>query len=171
MESLIKKYIAEPLRESIVLLIMKVFLIMFLFSTAFFAVELFVLRLDLPTDYHIYVTVFLFVGHIFKSLLEVYFVLNILMRWLGNVYYFDVEERRLIKREGILTVREKIYDLKIIRSIAIQQSLFGRLLRYGNITITTSASGGYNDQIYLNGIPDPGKSKEMFQQCLTIRPN
>lgn len=168
MKNLLQKYIHEPMRESVIILIMRVFSLMFLFNIGYFLVELFVLRLELPTDYHTYVTIFLFVGHVIKSLLEIYFVLQILMKWVGNVYYFDQAEKRLIKREGIFSLQEKIYDLKIIRSIAVRQSLFGKLFHYGNITITTSASGGYNDQIFLSGIPDPEESRERFNECLTI---
>lgn len=167
MNNFVKKYFSEPIRESIVILIIKVFLIMFLFSTAFFVIELFSLKLDLPESYHNTVTVFLFFGHVLKSFLEIYFVINIIMKWLGNTYYFNIENRELIKSEGLLSVREKTYDLKNLRSIELEQNLVGKLFHYGNITISTSASGGYNDKIYLKGIPNPEKNIEMFEACLT----
>lgn len=156
------------MRESVVILITKVFSIMFLFNTVFFAVEIFTLRLDLPTDYHNYITLLLFFGHIVKSVLEIYFVVKIILNWIGNVYYFDVVEKRLIKREGIFNTQEKIYDLKNIRSISLEQNILGKLFHYGNIVVTTSASGGYNDRIYLNSISNPEKSEEFLKKCLTV---
>ncbi len=166
MEPLIKKYFTEPIRENIFILVVKIFLTMFLFNTVFFALELFVLRIDFPADYHSFITIALFFGHIVKSFLEIYFVINILLKWLGNVYFFDFADKKLVKREGLINTHEKIYDLKIIRSIEIEQDFIGRLFHYGNIIITTSASGGYSDRIYLNGIPHPEKNKEMLKECL-----
>lgn len=168
MESIIQKYISEPMRESVIILIAKVFSLMFLFNTMFFAVEIFTLRLDLPSDYHNYVTLLLFFGHVIKSILEVYFVVKILLNWIGNACYFDISEKRLIKREGIFNFHEEIYDLKNIRSISLEQNIFGKLFHYGNIVITASASGGYNDKIYLNGISNPEKSEEFLKKCLTV---
>ena len=139
---------------------------MFLFNTVFFVLELFILNLDFPVSYHNFVNVSLFFGHILKSLLEIYFVLNVLLKWLGNVYYFDFEDKKLVKREGLINIHEKIYDLKIVRSIDIRQNFIGRLFHFGNIVITTSASGGYSDKIYLNSIPNPEKNEEMLKQCL-----
>lgn len=119
-------------------------------------------------DYYSYKLLLLFFAHIFKSVLELYFVIKILLDWIGNVYYFDAAEKRLIQRQGVLNINEKVYDLKNIRSISMKQGIWGRLFHYGSITITASAAGGYSDKVYLNGISNPERSEEFLKKCLTV---
>jgi len=108
----------------------------------------------------------MFITHTVKNILEIYLVIWIVLKWIHNVYYLT--EKNIIKRSGILNTDEQIFDLKRIRSVDIHQGFIGKLLNYGDITIQTSASGGYQQDIYLTGISYPEKYKELFKHCLEI---
>lgn len=56
--------------------------------------------------------------------------------------------------------------MKNLRSFEVNQGFFEKLFHYGTITLTTSASGGYNDEIYLYEVDHPEKYKEFFERCL-----
>ncbi len=156
----------EPIRGSTAVLIMKLFTVMFLIDTAYSLINIFAFDLQLLQQFHYQLVTILFIGHFFKNAFSIYLVLAIVLNWISRVYYLT--DKHLIKREGIISIKEKIYDLKIIRSISVDQGLFGKLFNYGNITITTSASGGYNDEIYLSGISQPEKYREIFKHFLEI---
>jgi uncharacterized membrane protein YdbT with pleckstrin-like domain len=156
----------EPIRASVTLLTLRIFLFMFLVDTIYTISEIVFLELDVPSNIHRYITLGMFITHVLKNIFLIYIVMNLVMQWVGNMYF--ITEKYLLKREGIINVKEKIYDMKIIRAVSVNQGLIGRLFNYGDITIRTSASGGYNDEIYLMGIAQPEKYKEIFQHYLEI---
>ena len=159
-----KQYIHEPIRSSVLILILRLFLVMFIVDAVYSIAEIYFLDLDVILELHRFIINAMFVTHIIKNIVLIYFVLNIVSKWISNVYY--VTETYLIKHEGILNNKEKIIDLKNLRSVAVNQGFFGKLFHNGTITLTTSASGGYNDEINLIEVDRPEKYKEFFQQCL-----
>lgn len=88
----------------------------------------------------------------------------LILKWVSTTYILN--NQLLIKREGIINIIEKIYDLKTIRSISIKQGLIGKLFNFGDLTIKTSASGGYQEEIYIMGITNPAKYKANLQLCI-----
>lgn len=156
----------EPIRVSVAVLIMRLFIVMFLVDTVYSLINIFVFDLQLLQQFHYQLATILFVAHFFKNALSLYLVITIVLNWISKVYYLT--DKYLVRREGIIHIKEKIYDLKIIRSISVNQGIIGKLFHYGDIAITTSASGGYNDKIYLTSISQPEKYREIFKQCLEV---
>ena len=76
---------------------------------------------------------------------------------------FVVTGHELIHRTGLFTIKETIHDLRNIRSVTIQQSLVGKLFHFGSINVEISASGGFQEFIYLPAIAYP----EQFQHLLS----
>lgn len=161
-----KNHTFEPIRGSVSVLIIKLFVVMFLVDTAYSLISIFVFDLELLQRIHYQLAMILFVAHFIKNAFSIYLVISIVLSWIGRVYYLT--DKNLIKREGVFNIKEKIYDLKIVRSVSVDQGIFGKLLNYGDISITTSASGGYNDEIYLLGISQPEKYREIFKHCLEV---
>lgn len=164
MDTVTKRLIREPIRSSVLILIIRLFLVMFLVDALYSIAEIYFLDLDVSFEIHSFIVNTMFVTHIFKNIFLIYFVLKIVTKWIGNLYY--ITETYLIKHEGILNLKEKVIDLKNLRSFDINQSYFEKLFHYGTITLTTSASGGYNAEIYLSEIDRPEKYKDFFQHCL-----
>ena len=164
MNATIKQLIREPIRSSILILIMRLFLVMFLVDALYSITEIYFVDLDVSFEIHRLIINTMFITHILKNIFLIYFVLTIVTKWIGNICY--ITETYLVKHEGILNLKEKVIDLKNLRSFDINQSFFGKLFQYGTIKLTTSASGGYNDEIYLSEVDHPEKYKEFFEHCL-----
>lgn len=159
-----KQFIHEPVRSSILILILRLFFVMFIVDAIYSVAEIYFLDLDTSFEIHRFIINTMFVTHIIKNIMLIYFVLSIVTKWISNLCY--ITETYLIKHEGILNIKEKMVDLKNLRSVSINQGFFGRLFHYGSITLTTSASGGYTEEIYLSEVDRPEKYKEFFQHCL-----
>lgn len=160
----IKRSIYEPIRSSVLILIVRLFLVMFVVDVIYSVAEVYFVDLDVAFDIHRFIITVMFITHFIKNMFLIYLVINIFIKWISSLYY--ISDNNLIKHEGIINIKERMIDLKNLRSVAIHQGLFGRLFHYGNITLTTSASGGYNDEINLSEIDRPERYKDFFQQCL-----
>jgi uncharacterized membrane protein YdbT with pleckstrin-like domain len=159
-----KQFIHEPIRSSVLILILRLFLVMFVVDAIYSIAEIYFIDLDVAIGIHRFIVNTMFVTHILKNIMLIYFVISIVSKWISNVYY--VTETYLIKHEGILNIKEKIIDLKNLRSVFVNQGFFGKLFHNGTITLTTSASGGYSDEINLTDVNRPEKYKDFFQHCL-----
>jgi len=64
--------------------------------------------------------------------------------WLMNVYVLT--NRRVIEATGVLSKRVADSSLEKLTDIVLKQSVFGRMLGYGDIVVLTASSGaGIND--------------------------
>ncbi len=156
----------EPIRGSTILLVMQILFVMFIIDTFYSLLMYFLFQVDMLKNLHYALIGLLFIGHFLKNILEISFVVKHILNWANKVYY--ISDQHVTIKEGIFNIREKIYDLKIMRSVSVNQGWIGKLLRYGDITITTSASGGYNDEIDLVGISHPENYKGLFKHCLEV---
>lgn len=156
-----------PIRGSLFILVAKLLVILLLFELLY-GVIFYVLTLGipLPFDLHHHIDVVILVFEILKILIQVFLIANITLSWANNVYYLDVSGKRLIKRTGIISLKEDVYDLNIARSLAVSQSWIGRLFHYGDVTLKTSASGGYQEIVTIAEIQDPQKYEQAIKQCL-----
>jgi len=145
----------EPIRSSLVILVLRVFLLMFLIDTLYSAITYFSFRFNLFQDAHYFLVIVLSITHFIKNFFEIYVVLSIILNWVGNTYI--ITGSHIVERRGILNVKEQMFDLKNIRSATLEQGWLGKLFHYGDVMIETSASGGYNEVINLIGIPHPEK--------------
>ncbi len=148
----------EPTRGSISVLVLRILFLLvgtdLLYAIINFSLmRIYFMNLALPFDLHTNTLLLLSLLHITKSVFQIGAILVIVLRWIGHTYTID--NKLLIKRDGVFTVKEKICDIDNVRTVTTNQSLLGKLLHYGDIVIETSAPGGYADQIILSGISDP----------------
>lgn len=159
-----------PVRGSIFILVTRLLFALLLFELVYAGLfYLLNLGIPLPFDLHHHVALVLFGLEIIKIFTQVFFVLNIMLTWANNEFYID--GKRLIKRTGIFSVKEDLYEFKIVRSIEVNQSWIGRIFHYGDIILKASASGGYEPGGYqvivaMSGIQNPQKFEKMIKQCL-----
>lgn len=57
----------------------------------------------------------------------------VILQWLNE--YYEISPEMVIHRKGILFRHEEKYPIKHVRILDVNQSLFGRMLNYGTITL------------------------------------
>lgn len=159
--------INEPIRESLVLFIIKIASVLVIVDLVYAVLNFVLLRAfflnhELPFNIHDMTAYILTFLHLAKTALQVWGISTIVFRWVGNSYH--ITAKHLVRHEGIVNCIEKIYDLDIIRSVSIRQSVLGKIFRYGTVNIDISASGGYTDQVTLFGVNNPQQYEKMLRR-------
>ena len=152
----------QEMRTSILLFGLKLFAILF-FTDLLYVIVVVLLSDLLPTDSFHRTDFLLLLIHIVKSAIQIALVFRLLFRWLYHKYHLDSSGRKLFEQKGFLHTEEKMFDLKNLRDIKIDQSVFGKLGGYGNIIISTYASGGYQETIVLKQVQNPQKNMVLFK--------
>src|SRR3989338_6749246 len=158
----------EPLRGSVVVLIWQLVIFLLLTDAIYVIINTFLMRayflkLTLPFELHHMIILLLAFLHIIKSIFQIFFIVVTVLNWIGKSFY--IVEKHLIKHQGIMSKKEKIYDLNNIRSVTVKQTLLGKLFHFGDVIIETSASGGYKDKIFVSGIADPDNFEAKLRHC------
>lgn len=156
----------QTLRESVVILSLKLVIGLFLLDTLYSLVTILLFDIPLLQSFHADLVTVLFLAHFIKNVVSIYLVISVVLSWVGNVYF--VSNKYLVRRSGILHITEKLYDLKLIRTVNISQGILGKLFHFGNVHIETSASGGYIEKINLTGITNPEQWRNHFEKCLQM---
>lgn len=113
-------------------------------------------------------------GAIFESQVVVYIglaVLAIAAVWGGMVLVryvtteFAVTNKRLIRKEGVLSHTSRELHLSKLESVQVEQTLIGRMLGFG--TMIVSGTGGLHHEFEL--IPHPLRFREVVQQQIEGR--
>lgn len=153
----------EPIRGSIVILVSKLATGLLLFDLLYAGLYyLFALGFVLPFDLHHHISILLLVVFFLKLLMQLFLILNVTLSWANSAYY--LAGKHLIRRKGILHIEEDVFHFDNIRTISINQSFFGKLLNYGDITLKTSASGGYQGNVVMTEISNPKKYEEILRE-------
>ena len=154
----------EPIRGSPFILGFKIIFLLALFELAYLVIYYFLnVQFEIPYSVHHHLSIGFLILASAKIFLEMYLILLLVLSWANNVYY--LADKHIIKRTGVLSSKEKVYDFDLIRSITVQQSFFGKLFNFGTIMLSTSASGGYQAEITLDNISDPQKYEQRIKEC------
>lgn len=159
--------VTEPIRESLVLFIIKIASVLIVTDLVYTVLNFVLLRAfflnhELPFNIHDLTAYILTILHLAKTALQVWGISAIVFRWVGNSYH--ITQKHLMHHKGIMNCIEKIYDLNIVRSVSTQQSWLGKIFRYGTVNIEISASGGYTDQVTLSGVSNPQQYEKMLRR-------
>lgn len=158
-----RKHELEPIRGSIIILVAKLATGLLLFDLLYVGLYyLLTLSFALPFDLHHHISVLLLVIFIFKLLMQLFLILNVTLSWANNAYY--LAGKHIIRRKGILHVEEDVFHFDNIRSISVNQSFFGKIFNYGDISLKTSASGGYQGDVVMAEISNPKKYEEILKE-------
>jgi len=99
-----------------------------------------------------------------KFILQSSFLIYVVLAWVKNNYYLT--DARLIHCNGIIKIKEDMYDLKGIHAISVYQGILGRLFNYGDLLIEVSASGGFHKNVLIKGIVNPKKYERILNEHL-----
>ncbi|MEP7167428.1 MAG: PH domain-containing protein [Candidatus Woesebacteria bacterium] len=149
----------EPIRGSVVVLIIRLLAILLFFELIFLIVDyIFTLGIPLPFDLHHHVSLAMFVALTAKLVFELSLLVNASLAWSNTI--FCISGKHIIKRIGIFSIHEEVFQFDEIRSIAVTQSFFGKIFQYGDIILKISASGGYQQDVRMIGIANPRQYEE-----------
>lgn len=155
----------EAMHGSICILGIKLFMILFLSDLLYVLIDIVLLN-SFESDFYHHLNLLLLLFHIIKSLAQIILIFMVVFRWLYHKYYIDCEKKKLFELSGFFHTQEKMFDLKNIREVKIQQGVLGKLFHYGDIILNVTASGGYEEKIRISKIQNPRKNVEFFENCI-----
>ncbi len=156
-----------PIKGSFFLLVSKLLIMLLLFELIYGAIYYtLTLGISLPFDLHHHVALLILFLELLKISLQLLFILQITLSWSYNMYYLLNNGKHLIKRTGIMNIKEDVYEMDNVRSITVNQSWLGRIFHYGDLSLKTSASGGYQVLVTMMGIHEPSKYEERIKKCM-----
>lgn len=154
-----------PIRGSIFFLAIKLLVILLLFDVIYGVVYyILTLGIALPLDSHHHISILIFVLDVVKVITQVVLIINVSLSWANNIYF--INGKHLIKRTGFINTEEDMYEFNTVRSVTVNQSWLGKIFHYGDISLKTSASGGYQVIVTISGITDPQKYEKTIKECL-----
>jgi membrane protein YdbS with pleckstrin-like domain len=90
-----------------------------------------------------------------------------LWRWLEwRADLWAVTSQRVIDESGVLTVRMVDSPLETIHNVACEQTLFGRMLGFGKVTIQTAAEHG---ELTIVGLARPEELRDAILEMKELR--
>jgi uncharacterized membrane protein YdbT with pleckstrin-like domain len=144
------------------LLIARLVIGLFLVETSY-AFLLFIAASEPLENYQTVAINLLWVAQTLKFLVELGVVLAVVIPWAATNYYLT--DRQLIRYVGIHRRDETIFDLATLKSIELNQGWFGRILNYGDLSLTFSSSG-YTEKTTLYGVYNPKKYERYLKETL-----
>jgi uncharacterized membrane protein YdbT with pleckstrin-like domain len=99
-------------------------------------------------------------GHYWVAVIGLLFFIPEAIRYITSVYGITTE--RIIARTGVLRLRIIEMPLEKVETVSVNQSILGRMLDYGAVTIT--GTGGARE--FLADLRTPGQFKDAIMQKL-----
>lgn len=154
----------EPIHGSIFLLALKLFVIILTSDLVYLVIDRLLfqnVQTTIYTNFILLLTTF----YILKSVIQIILVIWVVFHWLYHKYHIDYAQRKLYEYKGILHTKEHMSDLKNVRDVSMEQTLFGKIFNYGNIVLTISASGGYVEKVRIKKIQEPRLYIDYLESC------
>ncbi len=152
------------IQESIWVLIFRISVPLFIFSTIYAGLLVFSLYTNIIATYgETLVIGVLWVIHTALFIIELSIVLSVALQWATHDYY--ISEYNLISFSGIFKKGEHLYELDHIRAVELKQGVWGRIFRYGDIKLSLGARG-FSQVLTLKNISNPKKYERIFGRHL-----
>ncbi|MCL4352960.1 PH domain-containing protein [Patescibacteria group bacterium] len=138
----------QPIRESTVLLVARIVFLMILFDAVYLVIRL--LTLDLNKNWvpsrNITFMFLLFLSSLY--IIQAVIVSFFIEAWTHRYYFID--EDKITEIKGVINRRERIYELKNVKSVRLYQGILGRIFNYGTLYITITSPNLREDLILVN---------------------
>ncbi len=153
--------VVQPIRRSIIVLGVRMFILLFIADSIYAGLLLFLVIGVVPTRWTTEYTVVLWFVHTVKNVLLTYSLLHLVVSWISTMYY--VTAGHLIRQRGVLHTEDTIYQLTDIESVVMDQSWLGKLLNFGDVTITFFVAR-IPEKVTLYSIENPKRYEELFSK-------
>ncbi|MBI2049816.1 response regulator transcription factor [Candidatus Roizmanbacteria bacterium] len=149
------------LRESVVLLTLRLILTELLFGASFLFGALLISSIEsylnpgglLPLYFILFIVLFL---------INVLTALFIFLKW--NSEYVDVTNDGVIKHAGIIRKRARKYSCNFVEIITREQSFFGAIFNYGTLVLYDPA---LKEEVYITNIANPKNYSKEVEKILS----
>lgn len=148
------------LRESVVLVIIRL-----IFTEALFGSSL--LALSIVSSYinsYIsisYLSVFYFIVFLGAFFINIWVVLLVAIKW--STEYSEVSKDGVIKHSGILHKKNQKYVCSFVEGVKVEQSFLGMLFNYGTIELYDPS---LKEQVCISNVAKPKKYSEIIQKIV-----
>ncbi|MDB5161270.1 MAG: Membrane-flanked domain [Candidatus Saccharibacteria bacterium] len=142
----------EPLRESIFVLTERVLLLQLIVGLASILINLALVLLISTGASSSFLIIALSLGNIIVQTLDALVLIYLVLQWVNTSYVIKPDE--IIVRRGITHIRTSVYKTERIESVAVEQSLLGKLLNYGTLKFHDPY---VKEDIYVANITNPHK--------------
>ncbi len=138
----------QPIRESTVLLVSRIVFLMILCDAVYLIIRLFALDLNKNWVPHRDIT-FMFL--LFLSSLYVIqaIIVSIFIEKWSHRYYF-IDKDKMIEIKGVISRKERIYELKNVKSVKLDQGFLARIFNYGTVYITITSPNIIEELMLIN---------------------
>ncbi len=151
------------LRESVVLILAKCIVLAALTDLLFLLAYLSISKIQFLEAFHHHTIILFVLLELIKTTIQITVMLTLILKWFSTHYH--IAGKRLVKQQGVFNLKEEAYNLEDIQSVSLNQSLWGRILQYGDLEIVFRSETG-QDRLSLTGIAQPDKQKELITGLL-----
>jgi uncharacterized membrane protein YdbT with pleckstrin-like domain len=153
--------VARPIRRSVIILAVRIFLVLFVGDTIYAGLLLVSVLGYVPAEWTNSYAIFLWVVYTLKYLLLTYLIIRLVVDWLSTLYY--VAGGHLVRQRGVLHTTESVFQLENIDSAVMSQSWLGRLLNFGDVTVEFTIAR-QKETVMLYAINDPRRYEDLFSK-------
>jgi uncharacterized membrane protein YdbT with pleckstrin-like domain len=153
--------VIKPIRRSVVILVIRIFFLLFLIDTVYAFLLLANAAGYIPVDWIPSYAIFLWIIYTVKYVLLTYTILKLVVDWTSTLYY--VAEGHLIRQRGVLHTTETVFQLADIDSAVMSQSWLGRMLNFGDVTVEFTVAR-QKEFVNLYAINDPQRYEDIFSK-------
>lgn len=153
----------QPLRESTVLLVLRVVFLMILADTIYLLIRL--LALDLRSNWFPRRDITLFFLLFLSSLylIQAFIVAVIIAVWSHR--YYLITGDKITEVGGVVSRKERIYELKNAKSVKLSRGILGRIFNYGTVFVAIT-SPNMSEEVILTNIPEAEAVEDYIKQFL-----
>lgn len=147
------------IRKSFPLLVIRIILAELILEGIYvgwrFGIDFLPIETDVKVLFHAITTgVFIVV-----TILQIILLVVIFSKWMNE--YYELQDDEIIQWTGILTKRGKSYQYNNLQSLTVHQSILGRLLKYGTVSMYVPALG---QDLDFTEVPKPFAFVELIKQ-------
>lgn len=152
-------------RESIVLIIIRLIVTEGIFGLSLFLFNILSLYLNSYIN-TMYLSGVYFVLLIGGLLFNLGIIILIVLKWKSE--YAEISQEGVVKHSGILNRKEQTYACNFVEGAKLDQSFLGVLFNYGTIELYDPAQ---KEQVYLSNIASPKKYSKIIQSVIAREKN
>lgn len=149
------------LKESSVLIIIRLIFTEAIFGLSFFLVSILLYFLGSYTNTSFFSSLYLTILAL-GLFINIWIAILIVLKW--NSEYTEVSSDGVIKHSGILHRKEQKYACNFVEGAKLEQSFLGLLLNYGTIELYDPA---LKEQVYLLNIANPKRNSKIIQDIVS----
>ncbi len=100
------------------------------------------------------------------AIVPLFFFLDIFRRYYDEITH--LERHKITQYRGRISLKYEVPSVKYIdiRTIQVDQDIFGRILNYGNVLIGTAGKDGY--ELEIHGVPSPSELQHFIEHVRDV---